>query len=341
MSKRLFSSLLLASGLAALGCSNGPIVVPAIATDQQGATALVANGAYLYWGMPNGTIRRAAIDGGSKVETVAEGIKTPVQLAVDDNNVYFAAIDGDIGSVPKTGGTPTILVSLEDSTVGLQTDGVHVYWARATGEVKKVATTGGKPDEIVADMTGPTSFGRQGPTLYFTTGDANDGAVKAAAGDAMKSSEATVADGVLSPENLSVTTSLAFWTGLDPDALAMDPTSNLRQVSRGDLEGNTIQQVGTGFQNVAALVADEKNVYLASDDLDTATIDPKTKQQVIHNTTIVSFANSGAMPSVIVRGPQSRVHVALDDTSIYWVFESDGAIGAASKDVESSTPAPM
>lgn len=60
-----------------------------IATGQQGASGLVLDGSYLYWGTSTGTIYRASKNGTGALQAVACQLASPSYLAVDASSIYF------------------------------------------------------------------------------------------------------------------------------------------------------------------------------------------------------------------------------------------------------------
>ncbi len=94
------------------------------------------------------------------------------QLAIDAVNVYWTdgvLTTGNVYMVPKTGGTPKVLVSGQDQPRGIATDGTHVFWANTHGGTvmqanidgtmaTPLATSQSSPLGVAFDMTSNSVF---------------------------------------------------------------------------------------------------------------------------------------------------------------------------------------
>jgi hypothetical protein len=95
---------------------------------------------------------------GGLAAVLASNQHSPGHIAVDDANVYWVDDgDGQLLTLPKSGGTPVTLAT-DASGSSLLVDQTDVYYA-PSGFVRKVAKTGGPStvvanDYVIGDLTG-------------------------------------------------------------------------------------------------------------------------------------------------------------------------------------------
>jgi hypothetical protein len=100
--------------------------------------ALVADDEHLYYALP-GAVMRVPIDpAGAQSETFADRQPEPLALATFGNSVYWAANDGAIRVLQKSGGTPRVLASGQAGVTSIATDTNGVYWATSDKAVRGV-----------------------------------------------------------------------------------------------------------------------------------------------------------------------------------------------------------
>jgi hypothetical protein len=76
---------------------------------------------------------------GGTPQTLAPATQVPAvgqSFTLDDANVYYAGVDGDVMKIPLAGGTPTTLVS-GHSPESLAVDDTSVYWSEAQGTIMR------------------------------------------------------------------------------------------------------------------------------------------------------------------------------------------------------------
>lgn len=107
-----------------------------------GAIAVDSSG--IYWGneQPTRGVMRAPLAGGSPTQLAPDPVR--VGLAIDDDRVFFANLEGEIKSVPKTGGATCTIAAGQDQPWMLALDAEFVYWSNVhvkgtSGSVWKAA----------------------------------------------------------------------------------------------------------------------------------------------------------------------------------------------------------
>jgi hypothetical protein len=94
-----------------------------------------------------GSAPRATPKACGKLETLATGINQPVAMAYAAGNVYVAASDGSILSVPVSGGAPVVVSKSDDTPTptGLTADATGVYALYSGGDIEKLPLKGEEP----------------------------------------------------------------------------------------------------------------------------------------------------------------------------------------------------
>ena len=121
--------------------------------DPGGPSGLALDLDYVYWtSYVGGTIQRAPKAGGPpQLLTPAHPLGVP-SIDVDDTSVYFSAYDDSdvttyVGSVPKAGGTITVLAPQLYGAGAVKVAGGFVYWlndvGRLAGGVARIPVGGG------------------------------------------------------------------------------------------------------------------------------------------------------------------------------------------------------
>ncbi len=135
--------------------------------------SLAADAASLYLA---GAGKVLAIDHASGTAVVlAQGSWDIRSVAIDVTNVYFPDVDaphfsapGQVLSVPKGGGSVTVLAAMNGVGNQIATDGRYVYFV-AEGAVQRVPTTGGAP-EVLAYQADRYALAADGVYVYFAYG---------------------------------------------------------------------------------------------------------------------------------------------------------------------------
>jgi hypothetical protein len=121
-------------------------------------SALVLDGAWVYWTEPSlGTVRKVSKNGGDTL-TLASGQAGPAGLVLDsEGNAYWANQNG--GTIVRLGvdGQLTTLASGENAPTLVATDGATVYFGGGANAIRKVPASGG---EVTSSVTVPSNFGK-------------------------------------------------------------------------------------------------------------------------------------------------------------------------------------
>jgi hypothetical protein len=118
-----------------------------------------------------GSIQRIPLDGSPTTKLLDE--RLPFAIAIDQDTVYFVTGDPSTSSVPKSGGSATVLAVAEEA-FHLVVDDTAVYWTDSKAFTVNATPKHGGGTEVLATVTGlPWSIATDGCWVYFTT----DGAV--------------------------------------------------------------------------------------------------------------------------------------------------------------------
>lgn len=139
---------------------------------------------FAYFGDDAGGLFRVPKSGGTVTKLAQLIDETNVALIViDGNTIYFAASDdaglrGAIYSVPKSGGTPALVVSGVVTPYDMIFDATNLYWTsfgtptaegdiQADGKVEKASKSGSGRVALVSNLSGPTTLAIDDTTIYF------------------------------------------------------------------------------------------------------------------------------------------------------------------------------
>ena len=142
--------------------------------------ALDVSGGKVYWTEGTGRIRRAHLDG-SKVETVAAGLATPMDIAVFENTLYWAEkLDENRGEIRyiNLNGNPDVGIHTtlrQGFPVGIAVDGVErtLYWTTSRGAIGRSYLDGRThPQTVVTGLGAPAILAVQVEVPEILTTDA-------------------------------------------------------------------------------------------------------------------------------------------------------------------------
>jgi len=184
----------LTEGLA-VGSEVGPVQLATVGADESLSDITVdASGVYfsVAWypdplpgGPPGsdtaGAIRRVAREGGGTVE-LWRGQGAAYAVATGTAAIYFvtyeyrsAGRDGDVRSVPRTGGPARTLGiwSSHGSSIGLAVDGDTVYWGHSAGSGGALNRTDGLDETttaLIPEVSSPVGLATDGDRVFFVSG---------------------------------------------------------------------------------------------------------------------------------------------------------------------------
>ncbi len=280
-----------------------------------------------------------ARDGSSSSPGVlVSNIYDPREIAVDDSNVYFTALDSNatndsIYQIPKKapGTTPIELSGNDRQPYSLASDGTYVYWndTLSPGAVRRIVIGGNGATTLASvDALGMSS---SATTLFWVSG----GAVQS-----MPKTGGTVATLGLAPmgETWGVAIDATYFY------FAASPSTLSATISRVRQSGGPITTLATLATNVNVLATDAVNVYFVSGDnlsaVPTAGGAVSVLASGFSGTTslkadsgnlyasvaggngpygsILRVPVTGGMATVLASAQWGAYDIALDATSVYW-----------------------
>ena len=276
----------------------------------------------------------ACVDSMCEPITLADGLDSPMELALDATHVYWEG-ETSVGKVPIDGGAPTQLVTGLDYLLGIEVMGGEVYWTsnhsgHAGSGVWKVPVAGGSPTQLFTDQYGAFALGVDSTHVYFSSNDtipdANGAAISmlpVAGGPVLQ-----LATGDLSPSYLTVDASHVYWT-----------SNFYHTVSKVPIGGGAVVPIASAH-NPRGIVVDATNIYWVQEDwimkapiaggapIQLAPIqgfgwhlavDATHVYWIDHSWRILSKVPiGGGNPTVIAKVRSSAFGIAVDDTSVYW-----------------------
>jgi hypothetical protein len=101
------------------------------------------------------------------------GLSNPIALALDADTVYFATLgDGTIQSIPKAGGSATVLATGQGNPVDIAVDADRVYWTSIDqGRVMWLPKSGGVAVELAVQQAGPDGIAVDDSGVYWVCHD--------------------------------------------------------------------------------------------------------------------------------------------------------------------------
>ena len=198
-----------------------------LASGQALPSAIAADSAGVYWAdsevcqttVCSAQVMTLAPDGGAPV--VLSSAPTFVSaLALDAANVYWATSNGRLMSVPRAGGTATMLAFYQTTIEFLVVRPTGIYWT-AGGDIMETPLDGGASTALVVSLDTIAGLDVDSTSVYWATDGSFEGTVSASA-------VKKVALGGGTPTTL--------WSGSDSlTTLQVDPTSVYFTTESGDL----------------------------------------------------------------------------------------------------------
>ena len=174
-------------------CADAVIAAPFIAND------LASDATYLYFTDDNGGLFRLPKTGGGAPELLTRITDQIVAIAVDADKIYFSTASNDftnflasIESLPKNGGSPTVLASGVVAPLDLLLDDTFLYWnstgtptadgqdVQPDGKIEKMRKDGAGRVSLAESLSYPLSIALDGNNVLFAetglaVGDASAG----------------------------------------------------------------------------------------------------------------------------------------------------------------------
>jgi len=272
----------------------GPVLVSGLSNP----TGLAVDTDTVYWTEFGGLIRKASKTSGIPI-TLYASQNNPQGIAVDDSTVFFG--DGvNMRSVPKSGGTSTILAAATPSQIAL--DSSAIYWTDGAGAVRKMPKTGGSPVTIATDTNSPSGVKTDGVNVYWSEFSS---------------------PGKIWRVSVNGGTPVLLGTQVNNRGVAIDPTSsnvywgenvfvNAGRIDSAPANGGPPTNLVTGLNNVWDVAADGTSVFWIED----------RTGGVVRQVTI-----SGGSPATLASNLAAPVALAIDSSNVYWIERSDGGAG--------------
>jgi len=153
-------------------------------------------------------------------EVVAQGLRTPSSLALDDTGIYASILgtpqrdfqDSSLVKIPKAGGPPVFVADAIGAVFGLAADATGVYWVSSglrggDGKVFHVDHPGAPPALLATGQHGPAGLAIDRDFVYWTTSDGQVHRVGKRGG-----SPTTLATDQDRPLDIAVSPAAVVWT---------------------------------------------------------------------------------------------------------------------------------
>lgn len=180
----------------------------------------------------------------------------PWQLAQDSTTLYWSSVFlGEIWSIPKQGGTPTLLLSQGDLTGGIAVDDTSVYFDGDTQNLFKMPKLGG-PLEVLDSNGGAWDIVVDDENVYFSSACANCGQLRRVA---KSGGSSVVLDSTDPGQGIAIDGQSVYYAAINWES---DPAgSGVRKVSKS---GGVPSKVAFGLALMVAV--DDTCVYWMNSD---------------------------------------------------------------------------
>jgi hypothetical protein len=224
-------------------------------------------------------------------------------LAIDSSNIYFTTAlpsTGQVGSIPKSGGSTSVLASSQNRPLGIGVDATTLYWANSNGgEIMSLSLAGGSPPTaLVTGEVGPQMIALDAANVYWAAAGGG-GPAQASVRTSPKAAGAAhnVATNRGQVRDLTVDATDVYWT--EPAASSVFKASI---AAFGVVTAVATNQAGAG-----GIALDAAHVYWANTAGGTAGMGA-----------IMSVAKLAGAPTAIVSNLTAPFLIAIDGTNVYW-----------------------
>jgi hypothetical protein len=243
--------------------------------------------------------------------TVSAAYNDALALALDSTHVYFAG-GGVVGSVPKTGGNATILVSGEEESLGFAATSSALYWAESftsdgpasamSGVLHTVSVTGGSVEAVASGLPILLGLVTDGTNLYWL---GNDTIESVPVGGGTPTVLASNVEG----QSLATDGVNVYWA-----------VNNAAQVTCG-LCGPTTPPTSMDSSVYAVPVGGGTPSLLAHGyEINSVAVDGADLYWFDSHTSTLSFApRGGGTPTVLAKDVTAEIGPVVDDVAIYWL----------------------
>jgi alpha-tubulin suppressor-like RCC1 family protein len=260
---------------------------------------------------------------------LSSGHLTPIAIAVDDGDVYFASFGGiapepagHISKVAKHGGSTLVIAAQRRRPVSLALDADQVLWAEqgetdADGSVRAAPKLGGESTLVAATGQRPIAIALHGGSVHFLTHD-----LAGTLGRAPATGGATTV--------LVSDLPMAFGLGVDASGLYFTVGDASRSVIRTDLDGTNASVLASGAPNPGP-------VALSASDVFWTTIDALSS-------TVNRVGKPGDSAATIVESSGKKTALAVDGSHVWWGSGSElwrASLAGASPTLVLSAPQPI
>ena len=205
-------------------------------------------------------------DGGVRGgQIIARGTAGAMSMAVDATNVYWlyggqcpecSGNSAGILTVPKTGGTPTSLLTIAPRLYNIALDDAYVYATHQGQEIIRVPKVGGAAETVVSGVDYPYAIDVDDQYVYWSKGVGGSGISAGAIYRAPKAGGGpitTVYDAIANPWDLKVDATNVYYSEM-----------NLGRIMSVPKAGGTPQVLASGWVGTGDIAIDLTNVYFTA-----------------------------------------------------------------------------
>jgi hypothetical protein len=226
----------------------------------------------------------------------------PWEIALDGGHVYWSNTYGQISSVPKPGGTISVLTEDLTNPGQLTVFGVRAYSASYYGTVLSVPIGGGKLLPITAPVAGGLAVATGPDGIYWVTGQPAPAVKNVVHTDFGGKVTTVLASAQREPTALAVDATHAYWSDY------VDDDSGAGGVRRVPLAGGAPETLAA-HRSLVSLTLDETHVYY----LFGGTSEASWKDGALY-----AIPKQGGAPLLVADGLAGTGRVAVDATHAYW-----------------------